>query len=68
MIKTAKSGSALRRLLTIDEAAAYLCVSKRSFYKLVEAGEVRKVPIGARRFIDVQDLDDYVERIKAESA
>lgn len=55
-----------RRLLKVDEAAAYLGIGKRTMQKLIsdDSGEVRKLRIGTRTLIDQADLDDYVERLK----
>jgi len=53
-----------RRLFPVDDAAYYLGISRRQVYKLVEAGEIPKVPIGSRSMFDRVDLDAYIERIK----
>lgn len=56
-----------RRLLSVDEAAAYLSVGKRTMQYLLRDGDVLKVRIGSRTLIDKSDLDEYVERVKAQS-
>lgn len=56
-----------RRLLNTDEAAAYLGIGRRTMQNLLRDGEVPKVRIGASTRIDQGDLDEYVERIKAQA-
>lgn len=57
-----------RRLLSVEEGAYYLGISKRSLQTLLKDGEIPKVRIGNRTLLDQPDLDAYVERIKVESA
>jgi excisionase family DNA binding protein len=50
------------QLMTIEQAAESLSVSKRMVQTLVAAGKIRTVLIGARcRRIDARDLASYVE-------
>lgn len=56
-----------RRLLTTDEAAAYLGVGRRTMQYLLRDGEVVKVRIGNSTRVDLADLDEYVERLKAKA-
>lgn len=56
-----------RRLLNTDEAAAYLGIGKRTMQILLKDGHVLKVRIGSRTLIDQADLDEYVERLKAQA-
>lgn len=56
-----------RRLLTTDEAAAYLSIGRRTMQNLLRDGEVLKIRIGASTRIDQADLDEYVERIKRQA-
>lgn len=49
-----------RELLSSDEAAAYLGVSKSTFYKLSSRGEITKYcPGGKLIFFKKEDLDAY---------
>ncbi len=55
------------RLLDLPGAAAYLSLSPRFVRVLVERGDLVSVRIGRRLLFDVQDLDQLVQRWKAES-
>lgn len=58
-----------RRLLSYKQAAEYLSIGERKLRMLAnEDGEFAPIIIGARRLIDVSDLDAYVERQKRRSA
>jgi excisionase family DNA binding protein len=53
-------------LLTIDGTAAFLGISRRQVYKLLERGELPHVRVGRRtRFIPA-DLRVYLERQREE--
>ena len=52
------------RLLGIKAASAYLSISYWSMRTLVLNGEVPHIPVGKRRLIDHQDLDDWIEKSK----
>ncbi len=59
------SGPAIpRRLLTVQEAAAYLRVSVWKMRHLVWDGELDQVTIGRKLLLDLQDLDRFIERSK----
>jgi excisionase family DNA binding protein len=49
-------------LLTVNEAAAYLAVSRWTIYKLVRDGDVRALRVGERMRFRVADLDEYAAR------
>jgi excisionase family DNA binding protein len=49
-------------LLTVDEAASYLRVSRRQIYKLVSGGELRTVRVGERLRFRPADVDRYLDR------
>ena len=53
-----------KRLFSVEGAAAYLSISKRSMTALLAKGEVLKIRIGNRTLVDKADLDAYVERLK----
>jgi excisionase family DNA binding protein len=53
-----------RRLLSVDEAARYLSLSKREVYNMVAHGELPAVRHGRRTMLDIRDLDHWIERSK----
>lgn len=53
-----------RRLLSIEEAAAYLNLSKREIYKMAATAELPAVTHGRRKMIDIRDLEDWIDRSK----
>lgn len=55
-----------RRLLDVKSAADYLSISRALLYQLCEKGKIRSLKINSRWLIDVNDLDQFVERIKNE--
>jgi len=57
------------RLLTLDEVAVYLSVSKAQVYAMVRSGELPGVKVGGRGVwrVDRQRLDDYIERLHVET-
>lgn len=52
------------RLLGIKAASTYLSISYWSMRTLVLNGEVPHIPVGNRRLIDRQDLDDWIDKSK----
>lgn len=55
-------------LLTQDQAAAYLGMSRSAWYRAVAAGEVPwpvELPGGTGPRVRLRDLERYVERLKA---
>ena len=57
------------RLLTLDEVAVYLSVSKAQVYAMVRSGELPGVKVGGRGVwrVDRQKLDDYIEQLHVET-
>lgn len=53
-----------KRLFSISEAAIYLARPKSSIRGLIWKGKLPYIPEGRRQFIDVRDLDQYIERNK----
>lgn len=49
--------------LRIDDAAQYLGISRRSVYRLIEAGELDRVKIGRRTVVLRESCDDYLVRL-----
>jgi len=55
-------------LLTIDEAAASLRVSRWSVYNLIRSGQLRTIRIGRRRLVPMNALTECLERLKEVAA
>lgn len=52
-----------RRLISVEEARDWLGgISRSTLYALVKAKELSLVKIGSRSFVQVKDLDEFVER------
>lgn len=54
-----------RRLLTLDEAAGALSVSRRTVERLIRSGDLHTVQIGRARRIPVTAVDTYLEHLAA---
>ena len=50
-----------QRLLTIDQAAVYIGRTKDAVQYLIAAGKLSAVRSDRRVFLDVQDLDHWIE-------
>ena len=55
-----------RLMLTIEEAARRLSVSRSTLYDLMQRGEVESVHIGSLRRVPVDCLEDFVARCRRE--
>ena len=53
-----------RRLLSIEETAVYLSLSKREVYNMIATHELPAVTHGRRKMLDVLDLNTWIERNK----
>jgi excisionase family DNA binding protein len=60
----ASSPSIAPRLLTVDQAAVYLARSKDAVQHMVAARKLPVVRDGRRVFLDVQELDRWIEQSK----
>lgn len=56
-----------RLLLDLDETAETLSISRRSVQQLIYKGELASVAIGRSRRVAVEDLEAYVNRLRAEA-
>ena len=54
-----------RRLRSLDETRQQLPISMSKLHRLMRAGELTRVKIGARAFVTQQSIDDYVDRLEA---
>jgi excisionase family DNA binding protein len=52
------------RLLTVQQAAAYLSTTVWAVRKMAWAKDVPHLRIGSRILLDVQDLDRFIQRAK----
>jgi excisionase family DNA binding protein len=55
-------------LLTVDEAAAQLRVSRWTVYNLIRSGQLRTIKIGRRRLVPPAALGECVELLGKEAA
>ncbi len=57
-------------LLTIPEACRRLSISRATFYRMLDRGQLRTVPVspsGRSRRIPSADLESYIERLRQEA-
>ena len=57
-----------RRLLDVKSAAEYLSIGRSLLYQLAAKGKIPSIKINSRRLFDVNDLDEFVERMKQEQS
>ncbi len=55
-----------KRLLNAKAAADYLSISKSKLYYWMDAGKIPSLRIDSCRRFDVNDLDEFVEKLKNE--
>jgi excisionase family DNA binding protein len=55
-----KAASALKRLLSVEEAAGYLGISEWSIRQRIWNGTLPVVQLGRRTLLDRQDLDQFI--------
>ncbi len=51
-------------LITVEEAARRLSISRSNVYRYMERGQLRSVLIGRCRRIALEDLDEFVRRLR----
>jgi excisionase family DNA binding protein len=59
-----EGGKILKRLLTVEEAAIYLGRTKEAVQHLVAAGKLPTVKSDRRVFLDIRDLDQWIDQSK----
>jgi excisionase family DNA binding protein len=57
-----------QEILTVDEAAARLRISKWSLYNLIRSQQIRTITIGRRRLVPATALAERVARLMEEAA
>ncbi|MES9602181.1 helix-turn-helix domain-containing protein [Actinomadura sp. NPDC000929] len=55
-------------VLTVDEAAERLRVSRWTLYNLIRSNQLRTVKIGRRRLVPVNSLVEYLDQLTEEAA
>jgi excisionase family DNA binding protein len=60
--------SSVRALLSVEEAAEALAISRTLMYAHLKAGLVESVKVGRRRFVPAQAIASYVEELVGRSA
>jgi len=56
-----------RRLLSIEESAVYLSLSKREVYSMIANRELPAVTHGRRKMLDILDLNAWIDQNKAQA-
>ena len=59
-----EGGKIRKRLLTVEDAAMYLGRTKEAVQHLVAAGKLPTVKSDRRVFLDIKDLDQWIEQSK----
>jgi len=54
-------------LLTIDQAAKYLCLSKSTIYKMTAERSIPHFKLSKRIYFKAQDLDEWVKNYKVKT-
>lgn len=60
--KPERSMSATKRLLTVDETAAYLGISKLTVYDWISKRKIQYVKVGRLVKFDLQTLDKWIDQ------
>jgi excisionase family DNA binding protein len=55
-------------LLTVQEVAEGLRISRWTVYQLIRSGQLESVKIGRRRLLLQSSLEEYVRRLRTEGA
>ncbi|MGH3827282.1 MAG: helix-turn-helix domain-containing protein [Pseudonocardiaceae bacterium] len=64
--ETVLEEAGLLTLLTVEQAAQRLAISRTTMYALLKAGQVNSVRIGRLRRIPAEELTDYTARLIAQ--
>ena len=55
-----------KRLLDVKSAANYLSIGTTLLYQWSAKGKISSLKINSRRLFDVNDLDEFVDKLKEE--
>jgi excisionase family DNA binding protein len=50
-----------RRVLSAEEAATYIGLSRREVYNMIATKQLRTIKHGKRTMLDIRDLDEWIE-------
>lgn len=64
LARQGREGKVQKRLLSVDAAAAYLGRTKEAVQHLIAAGKLPVVKSDRRVFLDIRDLDRWIEQCK----
>jgi len=53
-----------KRLLSVNEAAEYLSISRSKLYQWLKRGKIPSIMLDSCRLFDVLDLDSFVDQLK----
>jgi len=56
-----------RRLLSIEEGAVHLSLSKREIYNMIANRQLSVIVHGRRKMLDIHDLERWIERNRIQS-
>lgn len=54
-----------RRLMTVEEAAAYLSLSEREIHNMIALKDLKCVRRGRRVMLDIRDINQWIEENKS---
>ena len=54
----------MKRLLDAKAAAAFLCISRATLYRLMQNNQIQSLRIGNRRLFDIKELNQFVDTLK----
>jgi excisionase family DNA binding protein len=54
--------------LSIDQAAEQLGITRREIYRRIGLGEIEAVWLGRRRLVPLDEIDNFIKRLRAASA
>lgn len=63
-LKTIAEQGMFSRLLTINQAAAFLSCSRRTIYKLITDKKIRVVKVMSDKRLDRKDLEKFIQKNK----
>jgi excisionase family DNA binding protein len=66
-LEEANDGTSTRRLLSVEQAATYLSLSKRELYNMIANNVLAAVKHGRRTMLDIRDLDAWIDFSKVSS-